>query len=149
MNVAANENRTKIYRIRRKADGLFLIHLGHGMAHGSEHGTWGPNGVFFWKPETIRKHLLELCQFRVYCSEGGTVFDLRKRHRGRRQKARDALNPFWVIYGLDQPVHLVSTVYEWLDLYEVVVSDITVHSEDAQEAKDFACFNPVEEEAAA
>jgi hypothetical protein len=100
--------------------------------------------VFFVKPETVRKHLLELCQFRVY-EGGGTVYDLRGRRRGKRQKARDQLNPFWVVYPYDTPIRHIKTVYEWLNKYEIIVTNISIHDSDTMEAVDFASFLPVAE----
>jgi len=145
MSEPANENRTHIYRIRRKSDGLFLSNLGYGIAHGSHPGHWSTNGAFWWKPETIRSHLLELCQFRVYCSEGGSIHDMRQRKRGKRQMVQDEVNPFWVIYGCNARVTHVATLYDRLGLYEVIATQISVHAENVMEAADFASFNPIGE----
>ncbi len=134
---ALNDNRTHIYRILRKRDGLFLVSLCYGGAHGEDAGVWGPTGTFWKTPQTIKDHLLELCEYRVYCSEGGSVFDLRGRRRGPRQQARDELNPFWVIYGCDTPVHHVKTMLSWLDRYQVVATEITIHSNKTIPAADF------------
>lgn len=144
-NHPVNENRTYIYRIRRKEDGLFLCHLGSGTPHNHDNcsGQWGPTGVFWKKEETVRRHLLELCQFRVYVGNGSV-----HRHHNRqgpRQKADVASKPFKVIYPFGTPIHHVKTVYEWLDKYEVVGTEITVHGHNVVEARDFASFSPLEE----
>lgn len=136
---AANENRTHIYRIRRKADGLFLNHIGHGGVHNHDNcsGQWGPIGVFWKKPQTVRRHLLELCQFRVYVGDG---FVRRARPIGPRQKEDKKHQPFTVIYPHGTPIRHVKTVYEWLDRYEVIATEITVHGEQIMEAREFASF---------
>lgn len=124
-----NDNRTKLYRIRRKEDGMFLVHLAKGTPYSID-GTWNAHGVFWKKPETIRKHLLELIQFRVYDGHGIDHY-----WPGKPVKA---------IYPYDVPIRHVKTVYEWLEKYEVVATEVTIHSENRMEAKDFASFQPID-----
>lgn len=148
-----NDNRTYIYRIRRKYDGAFLTSNPMPLpgSHDDCSFLWGPIGCFWKKPATIRAHLLELCKFRIYeysNVENHKPFDLRRRHRGKRQQLTDAVNPFFHITGWDTPHRLVRIVYEWLDKYEVIATEISVHGENVMEAKDFASFLPSETEAA-
>lgn len=136
----ANENRTYIYRIRRKSDGLFLCHISKGTPHNLDNfsGQWGPTGVFWRSQETVRKHLLELCQFRVYVGNG---YVTKSKPQGLRQRAAAAHKKFNVIYPIGTPISHVKTVYEWIDKYEVIVTEITVHGENIMQASDFVSFN--------
>lgn len=139
---AANENRTHLYRIRRKSDGLFLTTLTYGHPLANDAGTWGKTGCFWLTQETIKEHLLELCQFRVYLyDDTAKVYDLRKRRRrGHNQRERDMINPFWVIAPCGTPIRLVKTVYDRLNNYEIVATEISVHGSQVMEAVDFASF---------
>ena len=113
-----NDNKTHIYRIRRKLDGAFLCSLQKGSPNPAGCSwNWGPTGVFFKKPETIRKHLVELCQIRKY--------DLK----------HDQGCVIW-----NTPVIHLGADYSLVNLYEVVSTEITVHGEHVMEASDFASF---------
>jgi hypothetical protein len=91
---------------------------------------WDVTGCFWRKQETIIQHLITLCQFRVYCGDGRV-------HRSRKKtKARP--HPVFVVYAWDTPHKLVSTNYEWMERYEVVGTDITVHGDKVMEAREFA-----------
>lgn len=125
---ASNDNRTVIYRIRRKEDGLFLTTAPSRMPGNVSH--WDATGCFWRKQETIVEHLITLCQFRVYCGEGNIY------RSSRRTKARQ--HPFFTVYAWDTPHKLVSTNYEWMDKYEVVGTDITVHGDKVMEAREFS-----------
>lgn len=142
---ASNENRTHIYRIRRKEDGLFLAYLGEEAGGHLWKGYWQPIGVFWRKPETVRKHLLELCTLRVYSAEfqmnswgpGGNI------HRSLRSKGKSTQRnrpPQFTVFPHDTKIRVSSIHYQWLDYYEVVATEITVHGESVMEARDFASF---------
>lgn len=137
MSDAANENKTFLYRIRRKEDGLFL-------ECSPSHSRWtdhfGPVGCFWRKQETIKKHLYELCKFNLYCGGGMVVNTKSKRRRGPNQKRRDNINPYFVVYPSGTEFRTVSVNYEWLDRYEVIATEITVHGEQVMEAREFASF---------
>lgn len=126
---ASNDNRTVIYRIRRKGDGMFLSTAPSRMPGGNI-GHWDATGCFWRKQETIIEHLISLCQFRVYCGEG-TVYK-------NRQKTKAKQHDWFVVYAWNTPHRLVSTNHEWMDKYEVVGTDITVHGDKVMEARDFA-----------
>lgn len=130
MSHAANENRTHIYRIRRKRDGMFLNSgFSHRFPEVNEGGSqWGPCGCFWKKEETIRKHLLGLITPSFYCGNG-FIHVSTKNKRG-----------FHVVYPYDTPVHVMKPVFAWLDKYEVIATEITVHGESVMEARDFASF---------
>jgi len=120
---AANNNRTKMYRIRRKLDGRFLVSMVRGSPNPAGCSwNWSPVGAFFLKQETIRKHLLELCQVRKY--------DIDKTNGSR----------CW-----NTPIIHLGTDYSQLNLYEVVIMDISVIGQNTMEAVDFASFLPVQE----
>ncbi len=131
----SNDNRTHIYRIRRKSDGLFLEWV---TRIPSCYGEWGPTGVFWKKPETIRKHLLELCTYRMYCGEEGYVHDRNSRRFVR--KPPKTQEKFLQIWPAGTQLHTVAVIYDWLDKYEVVATEISVHGQDTMEARDFALF---------
>ncbi|WP_149113242.1 hypothetical protein [Limnoglobus roseus] len=124
----SNDNRTVIYRIRRKEDGLFLSTAPSKLPGGNHH--WDTTGCFWRKQETIIEHLITLCQFRVYCGEGKIY------RSSRKTKARQ--HPFFTVYAWDVPHRVVSTNYEWMDKYEVVGTDISVHGDKIMEAREFA-----------
>lgn len=128
--MAANQNRTKIYRIRRKSDGLFLAYAP--LRTPGECCHWEPNGCFWKKKETIRKHLITLCEFWLYEGDGYV-------HSSDRIKSRmkPKHNPFWYLYPAGTPYRLVKTVYEWMDKYEVVATDITVHGQNVIDSEEF------------
>lgn len=148
---AANENRTHIYRIRRKADGMFLVSAPSPTPYGNEDGQsnqshlWGPIGTFWKKPETIKAHLLALCQFRIFCGHGIDMPALPYSNSQRTKGLREKYGDHWPLYPWDVPHRLVKTVYERLDHYQVVATEITVHGENVMEAKDFASFLPLDE----
>lgn len=135
----ANDNRTFLYRIRRKSDGLFLSCAPSDFRIFDE---WGPTGTFWKKAETITKHLFNLCELKIICFNKGKayVYDMRdgKRKRGKNQQIQDSINPFWVMYdcNVPEPQH-VRMVWEWLDKYEVIATEVTVHGDHIITAEDF------------
>lgn len=136
-----NDNRTHIYRIRRKEDGLFLVSAPcrkDPFVWDQLSTMWGPVGVFWRKPETVRSHLLGLCQRRFYiCEKQESIYDLRRSRKGPRQRAAKENNPFWLIVPHGTPVYKAEPRYEWLDKYEIIATEITVHGENKMEATDF------------
>lgn len=118
MMQACNDNRTKLYRIRRKSDGKFLG--GKPSEYPGSYGWWDNTGCFWKRDETIRKHLLSLCKYCVFYGEPN-------------------IYPHGVSW-YQCPIKTVAIFHKWLDLYEVVVTDITVHGENTMEACDFASF---------
>lgn len=128
--IASNDNRTKIYRIRRKSDGKFLIQAPYyPEEYFGKRFEWRFNscGVFWKKDETVRKHLIRLCRFVVYNGHGED-----------RIRLYDSVE--FSYYPQGMPIKLVGMHYERLDLYEVVATDITVHGEDTMSAREFASF---------
>ena len=145
---AANNNRTKIYRIRRKEDGLFLFTLSNNETGGHRwKGTWQPIGAFWRLEETIRRHLLELCTYRVYISDRpiescGEIGNVPRSLRRRGTRKNKKMPPQFSVFPYDCPVKTVGVFFEFLQHYEVVVTDITVHGENTMEAVDFV-FSPL------
>lgn len=139
----ANDNRFCLYRIRRKADGLYL-EWNPSPTPGDHETAFGPNGIFWKKPATVRKHLLELCQFRLYCFEEDKVWNYNMRNRSRRGhrqlRSDEKSNNHFALVSHDAQQRLVKTVYEWLDLYEVVVTVVDEHSTKTTPAAEFANF---------
>ena len=126
-----NDNRMTLYRIRRKADGLFLAWAPTRMP-GGHLVHWNRGGCFWRTQETIIEHLLELCKYRVYCSERGSVHN-----KSTRRKPTDKGLHF-VVYPHDTPHRVASINYNWLDKYEVVATEVTEHASKTMEARDFA-----------
>jgi hypothetical protein len=130
----ANDNRTHIYRIRRKSDGKFLTSAPCRVP--GYRAPFDSVGCFWRKQETIREHLLALCQFWMYCGEVGHVH--RPSQLMRKYEPDAPWLQIWPIGSYTK--HLVSTNFNKLDLYEVVATEITVHGENVMEARAFASF---------
>lgn len=126
-NFAANDNKTKLYRIRRKSDGKFLIGKprDYPKLPTATDSMWGKDGAFWKQQETIRKHLLSLCAWRLYNGYGQDIVD---RWDGRKFE-------YW---PSATPIKIVRYFYDRLDKYEVIVIDISVHGENKIEARGFA-----------
>ena len=85
---------------------------------------------------------MELISFRMFCGDGW--------HRTREKISNNRYGKAYpygrTCYAIDVPHRLVKFVPEWLDKYEVVATDITIHGENTMEAKDFANLNPIDVE---
>lgn len=138
MRYPANQNRTHLYRIRRKSDGLFLSHISQDAGGHEFKGTWQPTGSFWRTQDTIRKHLLELITYRVYIADHPMNSWHQFRPRGMPLNKVPA--PQFTVFPCGTKKGIVGVFYQWLDHYEVVATEITVHGEDVLEARTFASF---------
>lgn len=144
MTIQLNDNKTFIYRIRRKSDGLFLnssINHNTPLVYDQTPSYWGSTGVFWRKPETVRKNLLALCTRYYYIfDEQQTLFRNRAHGGSETKKQLIKRNIKFVVCRTDTPIHRCEPIYPWLDKYEVIATEITVHGECIMEAREFASF---------
>ena len=124
----------KIYRIRRKSDGRFFTSAS--STPYSLEGNWTNTGVFFYKAETVKRHLINLCTYRVYVGHG---YD----HKVSRDKPARNLKKgdHFGIWPAGTPVRQVAILWGRLELYEVIVTDITINNEDKIDAAAFGNIN--------
>lgn len=128
----SNDNKLILYRIRRKADGLYLI-TAPCTSPGTDDRNFGPTGCFWKTPETVRKHLIGLCTFRMFCGDGFIHDASHKRHT----KSINIHNPIFVIYPHDTIQHKVGVVDAWFSKYEVVATEVEVSRSCIMESSEF------------
>lgn len=123
-----NDNKTTLYRIRRKSDGKFLNQKPMETPGPQPRWIWGKNGAF-WKTElTIREHLFTLCYSWYYMPKDSDDVTIFKKNSVQ-------------IFKHGTPIKKSGPYYKRLDDYEVVATMITEHSSDTMEARDFASFS--------
>lgn len=125
---ANNDNRTVLYRIRRKSDGRFLNTKPTRSPGRQPNWIWSKNGAFWRTEGTIREHLLALCYSWYYEVDDSTKVTFFKNNSVQ-------------IYQHGMPVKQVGPYYERLNLYEVVAIQVTEHESDIMEARTFASFS--------
>lgn len=146
MRYPANQNRTHLYRIRRKEDGLFLAWVNKEAGGHEYKGAWQPTGSFWRTQDTIRKHLLELITYRVYIADHEMNSWPGMRPRGTPLNKK--MPPQFTVFPSGTKMAVAGVFYQWLEHYEVVATEITVHGENVMEARDFASFLMDKERAA-
>lgn len=142
-----NDNHITLYRIRRKADGLYLISAPGKNAGGADNvaSLWGVTGAFWRQEKTIIAHLNVLCEYWLYCAE-----DEQKVFRSMRNIRKGRLNKKggFVVFSADTPLKLAGIYPEWLSKYEVHATVVNEVSSTIIDAKSFITKETSEKESA-